>query len=452
MSILVTCECGRTLRAKETQAGKRCRCPGCGNVLVVPLPTAPAASDTPGTGPQPQVVGETALEPAVVLTYADRDTAGRADPLIHGAERPIPVIAAPPVDVQKLERRFSGNLYWIFLLLLAPLALVAIFPRPNIQQRIERTLADREDLRPKFEYQVANNFPDVHTVLDLLPGKRLKGALLPYSSVFHWVFAVAAAGFFIPLTARALPVEKFTIRRAALTALFTGTLGVLLLIAIQLSRVLCCVTVFYYAALDPSAPFGPSLIGFVFGVGVCEEVIKCLPILWKLWRGTLLNWREACLIGMASGAGFGISEAVLYATRYNGLEGYETYLVRFLSAVTLHVLLSGACAILIQRKQEHLFVDSDPLNWFLTLMAIIIVPIFLHGLFNAFAKQEQIAGCFGVALASFFWLASLIRSSRLRERHIAATAIDETPKVIQTAKGTRWVAPPEPKRSWRDRP
>ena len=118
--------------------------------------------------------------------------------------------------------------------------------------------------------------------------------------------------------------------------------------------------------------------------------------------------------------------------------------------VALHVLLSGACAILIQRKQEHLVEGTDPINWLLTLLAIIIVPIFLHGLFNAFAKQEHLVGCLVVALASFAWLAWLIRSSRERERSIAAT-IDERPKVIQTEKGTRWVAPPEPKKSWRQR-
>src|SRR5687768_13695538 len=126
MLILVTCECGRTLRAKETQAGKRCRCPGCGSVLVVPL------TDSPGDPPQgsglvggvPPAASGGRQDPAVVLSYADYDTAGRADPLIHGGERPIPVIAAPPVDVQKLEKRFSGNLYWMFLLLLGPLAFV----------------------------------------------------------------------------------------------------------------------------------------------------------------------------------------------------------------------------------------------------------------------------------------------------------------------------------------
>lgn len=439
MPILVTCECGRTLRARDAQAGKQCRCPACGLILVVPLPAAeePSVEQSAPTPPPPT--------PVITLGYADHETVGRADPLVHGGVRPIPVIAAPPVDVARLERSWRGNAWWVFLLMMLPLALITFFPRPSIQQRIQRTIEAHPEiveLRNKFEHQVLANYPDMNTVLQLLPHKRLAGAMLPYTSILHWLFAVAAAVLFIPLVWRALPVPAMTIRRTVLTALFTGTAGVLLLISIQLSRFLCCITVFYYAALDPAAPFGPSLIGFVFGVGVCEEVIKCLPILWRLFHGTLLNWREACLIGMASGAGFGISEAILYAGRYNGVEGYETYLVRFLSAITLHILLSGAAAILIQRKQEHLVEDVDPLNWFLTLLAIIIVPIVLHGLFNAFAKKEMIAGCFGVAVASFAWLAWLIHGSRRRENEIAAT-VDESPRAIVTEKGTRWVAPPQ---------
>jgi hypothetical protein len=40
MSISVTCSCGRALRAKDEAAGKRVRCPGCGNAVEVPVPGA----------------------------------------------------------------------------------------------------------------------------------------------------------------------------------------------------------------------------------------------------------------------------------------------------------------------------------------------------------------------------------------------------------------------------
>jgi hypothetical protein len=40
MAISVTCDCGRALRAKDEAAGKRVRCPGCGNAVQVPAADA----------------------------------------------------------------------------------------------------------------------------------------------------------------------------------------------------------------------------------------------------------------------------------------------------------------------------------------------------------------------------------------------------------------------------
>jgi RsiW-degrading membrane proteinase PrsW (M82 family) len=274
-----------------------------------------------------------------------------------------------------------------------------------------------------------------------LPGQKLDGALLSRRSPFPLLFAlVASAGFVMAIT-HAIPSNTNRPKPVILSALFTGTLGVIVLILIQTSRFLCCVPLFYLAALHPDAPFGASLIGFVFGVGVCEEVVKCIPILWMLWRGTLLNWRDAVIIGMASGAGFGISEGLLYSFRYyNGIEPADIYIVRFTSTVALHVLLSGACAMMIQRKQEHLVEDLDPINWIMTLMAIILMPIFLHGLFDTLAKKHLEAGALAVAVGSFIWLALLIRAARKREESVA-TVLAAGPRMVRTAKGARYIGP-----------
>jgi hypothetical protein len=47
MSIVVTCRCGRQLRAPDEHAGKQVKCPACGAPLTIPLTTA-----TPGAAPQ----------------------------------------------------------------------------------------------------------------------------------------------------------------------------------------------------------------------------------------------------------------------------------------------------------------------------------------------------------------------------------------------------------------
>jgi hypothetical protein len=45
MAISFACECGKSLRTKDEFAGRRTRCPSCGTVLVVPLPTEPEMDD-----------------------------------------------------------------------------------------------------------------------------------------------------------------------------------------------------------------------------------------------------------------------------------------------------------------------------------------------------------------------------------------------------------------------
>jgi hypothetical protein len=57
MPIVVACSCGKQFRAKDEHAGKRLRCPGCGQPLAIPGGAAPAAGlpttkHSFGAGPQ----------------------------------------------------------------------------------------------------------------------------------------------------------------------------------------------------------------------------------------------------------------------------------------------------------------------------------------------------------------------------------------------------------------
>lgn len=440
MPILVTCPCGSQLRARDDQVGRQCKCPGCGSIITVPAPAIPA---------MPVQVEEEEPE-RIRLGYADTDIGRRADPLVFGGgEKPLPVIAAASADVAKLDRTWRGNVWWLLMILMIPLVFMSFEtqPRPTLKQRIERTLAKNTATTQPYFGPEDEGYPFLDDAISSLPGQKLDGAFLRRHSVFPLLFALIASAAFLLLATYAIPYDNANPKSTLLTALFTATGGVLLLIGIQSFHLFCCIQAFYLAALHPDAPFGASLVGFVLGVGVCEEIIKCLPILFLMWRGSLMNWRIACIIGMASGAGFGISEALLYSFRnYNGIEPGDAYLLRYTSCIAFHTLLTGAAAILIQRKQEHLLEKADPINWTLTLMAIILLPIFLHGLFDTFAKKEMEYGALLVAVGSFMWLAMQIHTGRLRERSVTV-ALPAGPKVIKTAKGTRMIGPaPTPKR------
>ena len=445
MPIIVTCECGRQLRARDELAGRRAKCPGCGMLLLVEPPVLEPAEDdlveADAAPPPPPLPAQPIPAQPLTLAYAGTATP-EAEPLVHGREHPLPVIARPPGEIERVERSLRGNLFWLLPLLMIPLAWLAFFPHASVEDRIRQTLQANPTVADKYNFDPDDMDVDLfYEMIDALPGGRIQGALLRRQSVFHWLMALASTALFVGLIRLALPTDV-SAKEILLTGLFTGTLGVLLLLGAQLFGAFCCIGMFYLAAFDPDAPFGPSLIGFVFGIGFLEETIKCLPILWKLFRRQLVSWRESAIIGMASGAGFGISEGILYATRYyNGLEGADMYFVRFLSTVALHVMLSAACAIMVQRKQEHLTEEMDFINWTLTLMAIIIMPIVLHGLYNALAKKDLQVASLAVSIGSFVWLWWLIKSSRGRERTVTV-ALTAMPQLVRTAKGTRFVAPP----------
>ncbi|HUW58641.1 MAG TPA: hypothetical protein VMZ92_18540 [Planctomycetota bacterium] len=52
MAIEVRCECGKVLKVPEQHAGKRGKCPGCGKVLIVPMPEPKAPTPTPIDEPE----------------------------------------------------------------------------------------------------------------------------------------------------------------------------------------------------------------------------------------------------------------------------------------------------------------------------------------------------------------------------------------------------------------
>src|ERR1700677_2912639 len=55
MSISFHCDCGKKLSAKESFAGRRLKCPGCGKVLAIPKPRA-VATQLAGGGKGPKTV------------------------------------------------------------------------------------------------------------------------------------------------------------------------------------------------------------------------------------------------------------------------------------------------------------------------------------------------------------------------------------------------------------
>jgi RsiW-degrading membrane proteinase PrsW (M82 family) len=170
----------------------------------------------------------------------------------------------------------------------------------------------------------------------------------------------------------------------------------------------------YSAASDPSNGFLLSFFGFTFGVGLCEELTKALPVVFYIRGGSKLDWRGACLWGLASGIGFGVAEGIMYSSDYyNGLASGGFYFVRFISCVGLHATWGASVAIMAWRRRDWLQSDGEKGDLFVSLLYILAVPMILHGLYDTLLKREMEGTALLIALASFGWLAAVTEWTRI---------------------------------------
>jgi RsiW-degrading membrane proteinase PrsW (M82 family) len=149
------------------------------------------------------------------------------------------------------------------------------------------------------------------------------------------------------------------------------------------------------------------MIGFIFGVGVTEEVIKCVPLLYFL-----RNAKEPILpqtlvyYGLISGLGFGLLEGVLYQTTTNVDLTYNVAFFMNIARLTtlpfLHAIWSGIAGYFL--AFAHLF----PKNRQGLYVLAIAVPALLHGLYDTLGWS--ILGL-GITVFSVFLLMYYLKKS-----------------------------------------
>ena len=290
----------------------------------------------------------------------------------------------------------------------------------TFEQRLEKTALEHPEILPKLEQLPPT--AGLEALFDLLPDHRLSGAHLSRHSWMHWLYALLSVGGFLALLTRMFPGGTVSPSRLLITGAVTGTVGIMLLLAFQwvafhtqginvrgrgigvvFFYIVKVIGFSYRCALEEGNGFGLSFMGFTFGVGLCEEVCKALPIAIYLNSARDANWKSACIVGLASGIGFGVSEGITYSSDfYNGISGLTIYLVRFVSCVALHALWSGCVAQLMFRNQDHL---SD-LSWETALNFVLhylLIAMVLHGLYDTLLKQDEDLWALAIAAGSFGW-------------------------------------------------
>ena len=327
-----------------------------------------------------------------------------------------------PIEASTTKGRWL--LYGVLFATMLPLVFSIFVGERDLKERLEQSLAENADAIENLGDEITEE-----QLLDALPGGKIKGAHLSRQTWMHWIYAggslVAFIGLYMALF-RNIDSSKSLMMGSAL---FTATFGIFLLLAFQwlasvsggvrvwprgiiglLFMIVRLIGFSYSAALDPNNGFLSSMLGFTLGVGLCEELCKALPVIWFLRQSRNATWRSACLVGLASGVGFGVSEGIAYsADYYNGLYGIDIYIVRFVSCVALHSAWSGAAAVLMYFNQSYLPGSAD--GWGDLLIGIGIymgVPILLHGLYDTLLKQHYEFGALLAALATVGWLIFIV--------------------------------------------
>ena len=174
---------------------------------------------------------------------------------------------------------------------------------------------------------------------------------------------------------------QFSLKQALKYVCFTAFIGIPLLLFIQRIPPFSLL----YAAID-SDNLISQLIGFVFGVGVLEELCKGVPIyLFMLRSGQLKEPFSSAFYGAMSGLGFAIAEGVQYSLSYAvNLVGGNINVtghillttVRFISLPLIHAIWAGIVGYFIglaainpSRKNAIIFIG-------------VAIAASLHGTYN----------------------------------------------------------------------
>lgn len=202
---------------------------------------------------------------------------------------------------------------------------------------------------------------------------------------------------------------------------FTGIVGIQLLLFFSES-----VFPEVYISMASSKSGLTSLLGFIFQVGICEELVKIVPVVaYLLWKRKKADPIAAVLIGIFSGLGFAAFENMhygenalsrtLFMTREAGYAGAVagTYLamvqvlLRSLSLVFCHAIWSGIFAYFIT---TGFAAGSRLAAMFIIGLSVSAV---LHGAYDWLTGVQMTFAAFSIAGSFILFYAYLTKLKQL---------------------------------------
>lgn len=254
------------------------------------------------------------------------------------------------------------------------------------------------------------------------PGMQLIGMLFFFAMLWGGIFR----GLVIKCSEKVgLPVAAF---------FFTGIIGINVLLFIY-----GFLPGFYVTMVDSTSPIF-QLLGYVFHVGLCEEICKIVPVLLYV----LIKRRKASpmmivLIGVFSGLGFAAFENIIYSMKMientslqllhgnemDGLEGalagaqagtLEAMIIVMLRSISLvfaHAIWSGIFACFIAMA----FIGNR--RWFALTFIGLAVSAVTHGFYDWCCGVQQTFGAITIGGTFLLFYGYLSKIRLLLDSHEA---------------------------------
>lgn len=424
--------CGQKIKAQDDMSGMRIACPTCRDRQTVPqLPPGKMPSSMMKRADQQDLQLAAQFDPSEFSSAPKGYQKQKREHDVDDRSEPLNQIVK--------KRIFRGSLYFLFVFAFIPLFLTMVQGQEQnlvkvIEKGIEEDLRGEKKSKAKKAFELAKTGKgSIEDVLNFFPNKKLKSAWLPRDSELHIYLAMVCFIGFMFVTCLCLPKGFSRIPLMLMIAGFTGVFGIGMLLILQFMAmsgwgfivggpfaiIIFMIGIAYRSLLNPDLPFINCLMSYTFGVGLCEEIIKALPIFIIFLGRSRQRWHECCALGMASGIGFGIAEGIHFsATMYNGLCDQLMYFVRFISCVMLHAVWCAASALFLHRYQKLTHGGMSFLMGFYRLVLLISIPMVLHGLYDTLLTKHMDGLALAVALASFGWLVLMVESAREKEGDI----------------------------------
>jgi RsiW-degrading membrane proteinase PrsW (M82 family) len=137
---------------------------------------------------------------------------------------------------------------------------------------------------------------------------------------------------------------------------------------------------FFYSLIE-SKVWIIRLTGFIFGVGICEEFVKAIPLFIFLFRAKEpIIPQTMVFYGLISGIAFGVYEGVQYQTTINTQLEYSNAffmnITRLTSLPFLHAIWTGIAGYFIA------FAALYPKYRISLFFLSIFIPALIHGFYN----------------------------------------------------------------------